>query len=65
MITSTEFTDLAKDLFEEYLPKVSKTDRNSFIQALMAELQDVGLNIEDDDDEDEDDSGVEELEFDR
>lgn len=61
-MTREEFVELSKDLFEEYLPKVNKTDRNAFVQALIAELQDKGLDIEEDF-EDEDSDDVEELEF--
>lgn len=63
-MTREDFDGLVKDLFEEYLPKVGKADKNSFIQALAAELQDMGLDIEDEGDEDDsDDDDVEELNF--
>ena len=62
-MTREEFVELARDLFEEYLPKVSKTDRNSFTQAFAAELQDRGLDIEDEFEEEEDSDDVEELKF--
>lgn len=61
-MTRTEFIELTKDLFEEYLPKVSKADRKSFIEAQLGELEDAGLEIEEDYEDDETEE-VEELDF--
>ena len=65
-MTRTEFQEVAEEIFAELLPKVKPADRTEAIDALVTELQDRGLEIEDDEDEDfEDDeeSEEEELEF--
>jgi len=61
-MTRQEFTDLTMDLFEEYFPKVNKTDRKAFIKSQLAELEELGFELEDDTSDDEDDD-VEELDF--
>ena len=65
-MTRTEFKEAAEEVFAELLPKVKAADRTEAINELITELQDRGLEIDDDeDDEDLDDEGgdEEELEF--
>lgn len=63
-MTKTEFREKANEVFLESLPKVRAADRNEAISLLMTELQEAGLDIEDDEFEedvdapaDEDDEG--------
>lgn len=62
-MTKTEFRAKAEEVFAEALPKVRIRDRNEAISLLMTELQEAGLDIEDDEFEedvgsaDEDDEG--------
>lgn len=65
-MTRTEFREAAEEVFAELLPKVKAADRTEAINELITELQDRGLEIDDDEDEDLDDEGgedEEELEF--
>jgi len=62
-MTRTEFKQIGIDVFMELLPKVKMTDMQEFLDTLMTELNDQGLEIEDDEDEDsgEADDDFEEL----
>ena len=62
-MTRTEFKQIGLDVFMELLPKVKMTDMQEFLDTLMTELNDQGLEIEDDEDEDsgEADDDFEEL----
>lgn len=44
-ITEEYFVDIVKELFSEYLPKVTAVDRNDFIAALMEELRANGVDF--------------------
>ena len=62
-MTRTEFKQIGLDVFMELLPKVKMTDMQEVLDTLMTELNDQGLEIEDDEDEDsgEADDDFEEL----
>lgn len=53
-MTRTEFKQIGIDVFMELLPKVKMVDMQEFLDTLMTELNDQGLEIEDDEDEDSD-----------
>jgi hypothetical protein len=53
-MTKTEFVEVGLEVFEELLPKTRGAARRAFLLALAAELQDFGLDIEDDSSESED-----------
>ncbi len=56
-MTKSEFKEVAEEVFTEMLPKVRASDRIEAVKTLITELQDRGLDIEDDeDDEDEEES---------
>jgi hypothetical protein len=53
-MTRSEFRTIAADVFAELLPKVKASEERSFISTLMAELEDQGLELDNDEaDEDE------------
>lgn len=47
-MTKTEFKEIAQEVFVELLPKVKSADRADAIDQLLAELQDRGLELEED-----------------
>lgn len=51
-MTKTEFKEIANEVFAELLPKVKGGDRREAISTLLSELEDSGLDIEDDEEED-------------
>ena len=43
---SEQFVDIAEEVFDEYLPKVPKKARAEFLEVLISELRDRGLDID-------------------
>jgi hypothetical protein len=52
-MTRSEFKQVGIDVFMELLPKTKMVDMQEFLSTFMAELEDQGLEIEDDEDLDE------------
>jgi hypothetical protein len=44
----SQFADIAEDVFAELLPKVKKDGRRNFVNLFFVELQNAGLDVEDD-----------------
>jgi len=53
-MTRTEFKQVGVDVFAELLPKIKAADVQEFLNTFITELQDQGLDVEDDEDSDED-----------
>ena len=47
-MTKSEAAEICNDVFAEYLPKVKKVDREQLVAELLQELQDRGMELEDD-----------------
>ncbi len=62
-MTRSEFKQIGADVFAELLPKVKNADVQEFLSTLMAELEDQGLEIEDDEDLDEDTESEDDEDF--
>lgn len=62
-ISSEYFSDVVKELFLEYLPKIKAADRKTFTEALIQELEGMEVEFEHDyeDSEDFQDHELEEL----
>jgi len=52
-MTRSEFKQVGVDVFAELLPKTKSADVQEFLAALLTELQEQGLDVEDDGDSDE------------
>lgn len=48
MITQSEFAELVKDVFSNYIPKVKQSERNVFVEALIDEMVENGFEFEED-----------------
>lgn len=51
-MTKTEFKSIAEEVFTELLPKVKSSDRNEAIEELLNELENQGLEVDDDEEDD-------------
>ena len=54
-MTRSEFKQVGVDIFAELLPKAKAADVQEFLSAFVTELQEQGLDIDDDEDPTDDD----------
>ena len=53
-MTRSEFKQVGVDVFAELFPKTKAADVQEFLNTMIAELEDQGLEIDDDEDLDDD-----------
>lgn len=62
-MTRSEFKQVGVDVFAELFPKTKAADVQEFLNTFIAELEDQGLEIEDDEDLDDDTMGEDQEDF--